>query len=534
MIILILIQVLISLICGLNQTENQLQFWQKITDCIFVQNNTESVELICDVIDVNATKSRCYSTLFDGGESTRSARLKVKQLTTGKCRSQTLDTNLAEKFPNLDILDIAYLGFKVPSQSSVVAYGDNFYFEKLKKLNASHNEIRMIDEMFYYTESLTNIDLSFNSISIVLSSSFETNDAVQWIDLSHNSISRLDVPFDDMANLQSINLSNNFLETFDLGVFARNVKLRIIRLENNRIKQFTYDIHGMIPIFDTLVLFSTAGNQIENLNEIYLQCLGPKLKTLDLSYSLLGHLNSSMFVGLNSLTHLNFRHTNLSHFDFHTFPHPEKTKSIDLSHNFLSTYHMDAFNLTKNFSSLEVLNLEDNDLHDLRNISNITLPKLSSVAISMNRLSCDYAKKFTKQWSNIEVVGDECIQKAEIQVKSAENYFVAYTIFAGVTVVLVLSLGYVIWITYLKLPPKIEPPIELNSMHSQSIQTIDGQSEQNSQYSRYEEPIYSYIEESRIAPKNDAYDRLDHIPLPSLPPLPHYDTLNKRRENQPN
>ncbi|XP_031635437.1 toll-like receptor Tollo [Contarinia nasturtii] len=382
MLILILIHVLITLTCGLNEIENQVKLAQQITDCFFIQNSTESVELECDTVNVNSSKSKCYSALFED-ESMKAGRLKVNELKSGQCRSQTFDTKLAEMFPNLVTLDISYLGLKVTPQNVDEAIGVSFYFEKLKKLNASHNEIGALGDMFYFTANINDIDLSHNNISIVSASSFATNDAVRKIDLSHNSISTVEsLSFEDMGNLRSIDLSHNFLKTFDLGVFMRNVKLRAIHLENNRIKQFTYDAYGGIPKFDTLVFFSAAGNRIENLNENYLQCLGPALKLLDLSWNPLDQLNSSMFDGLNSLTHLNFSHTNLSQFDFDAFKHPDKMKSIDLSHN-----HMHTFNLTANFSSLEALNLEDNDLRDLKNISNATCPALSSVGAAFGGLA---------------------------------------------------------------------------------------------------------------------------------------------------
>lgn len=520
MYILFAVQVLILCICGRdpNQIQNNDQI---ITGCVYVNNDITSVALICNNSDGNYTKDNCSSLLLQSGTTS----FMVKRLKTGRCRSKTLDKILSEKFPNIITLDISHLRL-ITNYDDFTVVADGFNFVNLRTLNASHNRINIIGNMFENLEMIDELNLSFNEIVGIFVSSFETMILLKFLNLSHNSIISLDSStFAEMGELQVIDLSNNLLEAFDFEVFWGNVALQAIHLANNRLKKLVFSSERM-PRFDRLKFFSAAGNEIDNFNEIIISCLGSALETLDLSNNSLDHLNSSMFIGLRSLKHLDFGHTQMTEFDFKAFERPEILQFIDLSFNHLNQLYLSS---TIIFNSMETLLLPENNLIYVENITNSTFPNLTIVEISQNCLTCDFATKFIEQWHNITVIGNPCDQKyIAIELDDDDDNEVKKpALFVTIASVLIVCTITAIWFIRSKKTPQSEQQIEQNVEHypihsfdQQSQQnsqyssfSLDQQSQQNSQYSSFthqDEPIYS-----EIGPAAVKYDKLNFIPLPS-------------------
>lgn len=494
------------------------QFIQRVIDCYFTNNSIEFVELICNNTNKNYVRDNCYSILFKD-ELRNINRSKVKYLKTGRCQSEIFDISLAEIFPKIISLDISYLGYKNLFQDTS-SKAESFNFEKLQKLNASYNEIGAIDDMFDYTENINEIDLSHNKIRSIFAESFKTTDAIKVLNLSYNSIVSLEVSsLVDMGQLLVIDLSDNLLETFDMGLFIRNAELEVIHLENNRIKRLTFAMNFM-PVFETLTFFSAARNQIDNFNEIIIQCLGINLQVLDLSGNFLDNLNSSMFVTLKNLQRLNFSHTNLTKFDFNAFKHPENVISIDLSGNQLNELNL---SLKHNFSRLKEIFLQENDLNELKNFSILTLPKLQRIGISRNWFSCDYATDFVQQWAEIDVIGNTCEQKTNG--KDIESHLILYVIIA-VVISLFGIICAAVWIFRWNALSRTQHDNEQSTQQTTEYfppQNIDQNNDSNSQHSShtdYEEPVYCEIGEPQIV-----YNHLNFNLQPLSPNLLHYDHL---------
>ena len=85
-----------------------------------------------------------------------------------------------------------------------------------------------------FAVSTTSIDLSFNSIDEITSTSFSNLINLQRLDLSHNDISTIDYKaFIDLANLTWLSLSSNYLSTISNGDFVGLTNIRHLDFSYN-------------------------------------------------------------------------------------------------------------------------------------------------------------------------------------------------------------------------------------------------------------------------------------------------------------
>lgn len=129
--------------------------------------------------------------------------------------------------------------------------------------------------------------------------------------------------------------------------------------------------------------------------------LGSSIETLDLSSNFIGTPNAQTFKRFTNLKYLNLSQTNLPSFLYATFFNQQKLQVLDLSYNHLKK--IDFRKSLRNFKDLNTLNLEGNDLTDVNSVTNTIFPKLSSLAISKNRFSCDYLSTFLLQWNDLQL-----------------------------------------------------------------------------------------------------------------------------------
>lgn len=547
---LALLPSLLSLSNILSQSTN------RVINCAYIGNSTESVELICGSltemsIDFNGTiiklnetlpfpaeidssdddqiaNNDCYTSLFQSDFSEINRSL-VKILKITGC-TPIMNETFLEDFKNVTNLDISNLGIMSPYRHSTDLNLD--FFDYLEKLNASHNEIIAIPtDLFEFMENLIEIDFSHNKIISIFSDTFNGADALVSLDLSHNELAHLESSaLFDLDKLLIVDLSNNLLETFDMAIFTYN-DLLLLRLDNNRIKRLVY-ASGYIPTFTTLIAFNAEGNQIENISDIFIQCLGPALRILNLAGNPIKRLNVTTFKGLSDLKYLKLNHTQLSHFEFGTFEQLENLTHLDLAYNQLNTLNFTP----EKFKNLEMLNLEGNDLTEMDRVSPINFPKLNKFGVSRNRLSCDYAKKLVEQWEMLEIIGDPCDQ-IEIDVFSREQILILF-IAIGLTFT-TITLIYVYWqkrsYKFKGAENKYDEPVVLEIPRQDSVEIRHPVFKVNDQpgngppandQPQHVEPIYAEIGEG--AANRVQYDKLQFVPLPNRMLSSAYDRLFRR------
>lgn len=526
----------------------------RVINCTYIGNSTESVEVICGnstemSIDFNGTIIKLNETLsfpteINSSDFSEINRSNVKILKITGC-SPIMNETFLEDFENVTNLDISHLGIMSPYRHSTDLNLD--FFDYLEKLNASHNEIIAIPtDLFAYMENLNEIDFSHNKIISIFSDTFNGAEALVSLDLSYNELAYLESStFFDLDQLLIVDLSNNLLETFDMAIFTYN-DLLLLRLNNNRIKRLVY-ASGYIPTFTTLIAFNAEGNQIENISDIFIQCLGPALRILNLGGNPMKRLNVTTFKGLSNLKYLKLNHAQLSHFEFGTFEQLENLTHLDLAHNQLNTLNFTS----EKFENLEMLNLEGNNLTEMDRVSPINFPKLNKLGVSKNRLSCDYAKKFVKQWEMLEIIGDPCDQ-IEIDESSEEQMLLLFiAIGLALTAIVMICVywqkrsckcrgaeneydePYVLGIprqdcVEIRQDPIVgvndqpgnEPPANDQPGNNLPANDVPGNDQPNV------EPIYAEIDEG--AANRDQYDRLQFVALPMRMLLSHYHRLFRR------
>ncbi|KAH3703218.1 hypothetical protein DPMN_078249 [Dreissena polymorpha] len=140
------------------------------------------------------------------------------------------------------------------SRCSIKTIGpDTLNFTSLKVLRLSHNELgsQMADpnrsNIFDKLQSLQDLDLSFNGITVLFSPTFAMLHSLIRVDLSNNNIERFEIGINMLSNLLSLNLSVNSIHTLSISVqhqLESNENINstfLVDLQNNSL---TYDCNN--------------------------------------------------------------------------------------------------------------------------------------------------------------------------------------------------------------------------------------------------------------------------------------------------
>lgn len=195
--------------------------------CKFVDNNPETVQLNCEILNEFYSNDNCTSTLF--GENTQKTDiLKVRSMKIGSCQRYIDWDAFMKKFRNIEDFDVslANIDYLPPSFWNL---------KNMKQINASHNEVRRLP---IFASAIRDVDFSYNNMSeFHVSSSLRT--PIKSLNLSHNQISSIGAPGVYLAELQSLDLSYNKITMLSGNLLVDCPKLKILNLENNQLRRFT-------------------------------------------------------------------------------------------------------------------------------------------------------------------------------------------------------------------------------------------------------------------------------------------------------
>lgn len=203
------------------------------------------------------------------------------------------------------------------------------------------------------------------------------------------------------SSLEQLRIIHSNLSDLEPKIFSHQTELKVLVLykDNLRIPNATA-LFAPLKHLQALII-STA--HLENIPEI-LQALPPFIVQLDLSFNYVGKLDVTTFQRFTHLQHLNLSHTNLSNFGFNTFYHQTKLRTLDLSYNNLMKVDFTLF--VQGFRELTELYLEGNRLMQIDTLVPSIFPKLSTLAISKNKLSCHSLVEFFHQWKALRFIGN--------------------------------------------------------------------------------------------------------------------------------
>lgn len=261
---------------------------------------------------------------------------------------------------------------------------------RLKYLDLSYNQLRSLPESFFYCMlSLKVLKVSNNCISSFSVTTESVLSTVEILDLSYNSLQSLTFGGNTLKSLEELLLQGNSLATVDHHIFQGLPNLKHLQLQQNNLEICASDHNQQDPT-DCVSFTSIPNLKFLNLSENSLQTLpanafaATPLSSLDLSQNLGLDMDERSLSGLeNSLVQLQLRENNISRLNT-DLSSLRSLKHIDLSTNQLSS--LPAWNKE---SSIESLNLQNNNLVTLDYSTMLTLERsLKTLYMGSNPLSC--------------------------------------------------------------------------------------------------------------------------------------------------
>ncbi|XP_066993742.2 protein artichoke [Anabrus simplex] len=296
--------------------------------------------------------------------------------------------------------------------------------EKLFHLNLNSNELYDI-AAFRNISSLKQLFLKNNVITALHNESFTNPDLMNLV-MSDNEISEIEQhAFVRLSSLRDLDLSNNHITFIHSGTFSSNVNLLELVLRRNEL----YDIEFIKNITTLRYLFLSENSIISlpdyaffgtpdlyrvNLARNKIKSVAPhafdglkELEDLDLSWNEITALEEETFQETPQLQRLNIAHNKISHVGFvqealglthlylaYNYIRNLEAKAFAVDGGVLQSLDL-SFNPLKNLPqsalhglfTLSFLNISNTGLTDLLPNVLASMPQLSSVDISGNKLT---------------------------------------------------------------------------------------------------------------------------------------------------
>ncbi|KAM9321151.1 tsukushi [Gastrophryne carolinensis] len=248
-------------------------------------------------------------------------------------------------------------------------------------LDLSANGLEKVNESVLsgpgYT-TLTNLNLSYNKIVKISSTTFSRLRYLESLDLSHNHLEVLPDHSFFYSPLEDLDLSFNSLREINIGAFTskNNGKAISINLSNNLISSVSRSPDDRPPTIRNLDL---SGNQLHSVQGLQ----GLPLQYLDLDKNPISKIEENNFLGLKGLTHLSLSNLkDLKEIAPYSFKELPALQILDLSNNHnLKTLSKDVF---LGLSSLQELNLLNSGVASLPKDTLQHLPSMKSITWGKN------------------------------------------------------------------------------------------------------------------------------------------------------
>lgn len=286
-------------------------------------------------------------------------------------RISSVDRQILDGMPQLQKLYVSHNGlFELPSES----FEENI---KIQELDLSHNHIRSIDklqfkynpeleifnfaqndlygevelETFGYAKKLKYLNLSNSNIKLI-PELFINNVNIAILDLSKNSFQNLPQNiFNPLVNLETLNLASCQLLNIEKDLLHQNQKLKKLDLSGNNLRKFPNQFFDRGQNLETL---NISKNLFRTISDNVFQ--KTVLVTLDISGNLLSDITpnllnvptlESVYLQNNKLSQLNGLSRSLI---------PSPIKYLNLEFNQIVFLRPELFNVLKNLKEIEILN----------------------------------------------------------------------------------------------------------------------------------------------------------------------------------
>ncbi|XP_073334852.1 transforming growth factor beta activator LRRC32 [Pagrus major] len=319
-----------------------------------------------------------------------------------KLQSLDLSENKMSHFPLLPVDNkLQYLDISRNRLQSINVTGKpekRALFRYLRHLDMSYNQLRSLPESFFYCMlSLEVLNVSNNCLGSFSVTNQNLLQTVKIVDLSFNSLQSLTFKENTLPLLEELFLQGNDLTTLHHQVFQRLPSIRHLQLQQNyleicssdQIQQDPADQDQQDPA-DCVSFTSVPNLQFLNLSKNNLRTLpantftNTPLKVLDLSLNPGLDMDQQSLSGLeHSLVHLLLRENNISSLN------TDLSSLTSLRHIDLSTNQLTTLPVWNRESSIESLNLQNNNLVTLESSTVLVLERsLKTLYMGSNPLSC--------------------------------------------------------------------------------------------------------------------------------------------------
>lgn len=259
----------------------------------------------------------------------------------------------------------------------------------LTNINISYNSLSKIEpKSFINCNNITLLDFSHNLLENIPRLAFDENSYASYFDVSYNRFTNMSqIPLQNMTGLRVLNVSFNFITDIPKNTFPKLYELHTIDFSNNMISEISNAV--LMPLF-SLRNLNFSHNSLEKIKPSTFGAL-PTLLELDLSNNQLKDISrgslsklqsvrmltvennflESVFQLPISLNHLNFRNNSLTEIPEKTWPVMNALLSLNLGHNQIE-------NNLKGYSFLGLLTMQTIYL-DSNGISQIPYEALSEM-----------------------------------------------------------------------------------------------------------------------------------------------------------
>ena len=209
---------------------------------------------------------------------------------------------------------------------------------------------------------LTDLDMSFNNLGVLVENTFKDLGGIQVLNLSHNRLAALPPNiFSSTPELRELQLSNNSIGTIDLAAFRSLTNLQVLNLSGNSLDE-NWIKQGIFDGLRNLILLDLSANHISKVESKLFSDLSG-LQVLNLAHNQIHTVSSNAFASQLNLHILLLSHNQLESLHHQTLNGLSVLNSLSLDHNRLHSLHPVAL---KNCTNLKELSLNNNFLTQVK------------------------------------------------------------------------------------------------------------------------------------------------------------------------
>ncbi|BES90893.1 IGc2 [Nesidiocoris tenuis] len=299
----------------------------------------------------------------------------VTSLSLSNNKIRLLPSQFWDYLPNLQFLDLSFNVLTVLNSSTLLKH------VPLQTLNLNNNLVRQIEGNFSMLRDLVDLKLSHNELAYLKKESFRTFTSLKKLDINKNKLTAIGgLTFKGSDKLKILRLRQNAISKLEDGAFWGLQNLQILRLDHNDVttisKGWTYGLASLQELY-------LASNRIRTVeDDSWEEC--ENLLQLDLSNNDMSSITPSTFKHLSQLQKLKLDGNTISGISEGAFNCTPSLKILELNHNHISWIVEDMSGAFHGLKQLYKLGLAGNQITSLNQNAFVGLSNLKVLDLSKN------------------------------------------------------------------------------------------------------------------------------------------------------